>query len=32
LYGGGGKVASDDELKEAMRGAQPLMNWADRLK
>lgn len=29
---GGQALASDDELKEAMRGAQPLMNWADRLK
>lgn len=32
LYGGQGATASDDELKDAMRGAQPLMNWADRLK
>jgi len=32
LYGGQGTTASDDELKDAMRGAQPLMNWADRLK
>ena len=32
LYGGQGSSASDDELKDAMRGAQPLMNWADRLK
>jgi hypothetical protein len=32
LYGGKGKTASNDELKDAMRGAQPLMNWADRLK
>ena len=32
LYGGKGMTASDDELKDAMRGAQPLMNWADRLK
>ena len=32
LYGGKGKTASDDELKDAMRGAQPLMNWADRVK
>jgi hypothetical protein len=32
LYGGIATTASDDELKDAMRGAQPLMNWADRLK
>jgi hypothetical protein len=32
LYGGTGASASDDELKDAMRGAQPLMNWADKLK
>jgi hypothetical protein len=32
LYGGKGTAASDDELKDAMTGAQPLMNWADRLK
>jgi hypothetical protein len=32
LYGGEAAAASDDELKDAMRGAQPLMNWADRLK
>jgi hypothetical protein len=32
LYGGKGTAASDGELKDAMRGAQPLMNWADRLK
>jgi hypothetical protein len=32
LYGGKGTAASHDELKDAMRGAQPLMNWADRLK
>lgn len=32
LYGGQGTRASDDELKDAMRGSQPLMNWADRLK
>lgn len=32
LYGGKGMTASDDELKDAMRGAQPLMNWADKLK
>jgi hypothetical protein len=32
LYGGRGTTASDDELKDAMHGAQPLLNWADRLK
>jgi Mg2+/Co2+ transporter CorB len=32
LYGGEGTAASHDELKDAMRGAQPLMNWSDRLK
>ena len=32
FYGGKDTATSDDELKDAMRGAQPLMNWADRLK
>lgn len=32
FYGGRGSTASENELQEAMRGAQPLMNWADRLK
>ena len=32
LYGGNTTAVSDDELKDALRGAQPLMNWADRLK
>jgi hypothetical protein len=32
LYGGKGSSASDADLQEAMHGAQPLMNWADRLK
>ena len=32
LYGGNGAAASNEELNDAMRGAQPLMNWADRLK
>ena len=31
LYGGAAKAA-DGELTDAMRGAQPLMNWADKLK
>lgn len=32
LYGGKSSSASESELKEAMHGAQPLMNLADRLK
>ncbi len=32
LYGGQAPSTSDAELTEAMRGAQPLMNWADKLK
>ena len=32
LYGGRASTGSEKELQEAMRGAQPLMNWADRLK
>lgn len=32
LYGGHTVSAAESELKEAMSGAQPLMNWADRLK
>lgn len=32
LYDGTGTTASDGELTDAMRAAQPLMNWADRLK
>lgn len=32
LYGGAGTATSDAELKDAMRGAQPLMDLADRLK
>jgi len=32
LYGGKGATTSDGELTDAMRGAQPLMNLADRLK
>jgi hypothetical protein len=32
LYGGKGATASDGELTDAMRGAQPLMNLADRFK
>jgi hypothetical protein len=32
LYGGGVSTASEGELQDALRGAKPLMNWADRLK
>ena len=32
IYGGKGSTANESELEEAMRGAQPLMNLADRLK
>lgn len=32
LYGGQAGAATESDLKDAMRGAQPLMNWADRLK
>jgi zinc transporter ZupT len=32
LYGGQAVSTAEGELKNAMRGAQPLMNWADRLK
>lgn len=32
LYGGKIPAASEGELHDALRGAQPLMNWADRLK
>ena len=32
LYGGKASSASEGELSEAMRGAQPLMNWANKLK
>ena len=32
LYGGRTSTASENELQEAVRGARPLMNWADRLK
>ena len=32
LYGGKASATSEHELQEAMRGPQPLMNWADRLK
>lgn len=32
LYGGKSSAAGEGELQDALRGAQPLMNWADRLK
>ena len=32
LYGGRASSATDAELADAMRRAQPLMNWADRMK
>jgi hypothetical protein len=32
LYGGKSSTAGEGELQDALRGAQPLMNWADRLK
>ena len=32
LYGGQAMSAAESELKDALAGAQPLMNWADRLK
>jgi hypothetical protein len=32
LYGGKTSTAGEGELQEALRGAQPLMNWADRMK
>ena len=32
LYAGRASTDSEQELQAAMRGAQPLMNWADRLK
>ncbi|MEK6335065.1 MAG: hypothetical protein AABM67_08960 [Acidobacteriota bacterium] len=32
IYGGKAATANEGELQEALRGAQPLMNLADRLK
>ncbi len=32
LYGGGSSTSSEADLQDALRGAQPLMNLADRLK
>lgn len=32
LYGGKASSATDQELADAMQGAQPLMNWANKSK
>ena len=32
LYGGKSSTASKGDLQDALKGARPLMNWADRLK
>ncbi len=32
LYGGNASSAGEDELQDALRGAQPLVNWARRVK
>ena len=32
LYGGKASTTGEGELQEAQRGAEPLMNWADRMK
>ena len=32
LYGGKASSTSESELQDALRGARPLVNWADRLK
>ena len=32
IYGGKSLRSGEQELSDAMRGAQPLMDWADRLK
>ena len=32
LYGGRASSATDAELADTMRGAEPLMNWADKMK
>jgi len=32
LYGGKSSTAGEGELQDALKSAQPLMNWADRLK
>jgi hypothetical protein len=32
FYGGKSAMASESDLQDALKGTQPLMNWADRLK
>ena len=32
FYGGKPAMASESDLQDALKGTQPLMNWADRLK
>lgn len=32
LYGGKASTATEADLADAMKGAQPLMNWADKMK
>ncbi len=32
LYGGKASTTGEGELQAALRGARPLMNWADRMK
>ena len=32
IYGGKAAATGENELQNAMKGTQPLMNWADRLK
>jgi len=32
LYGGKSSITNESELQDALRGAQPLMNWANRSK
>ena len=32
IYGGASSSTSEADLNEAMKGAEPLMNWADRFK
>lgn len=32
IYGGKASATGESELQDALRGAQPLINWADRLK
>jgi len=32
LYGGSASAANENDLQNAWRGAQPLMNWADRFR